>query len=232
MAGKIKIVKNGPYIVSGSLPLNKEIILADEEGFAEKWQKGEKYPEKEGYGLCRCGESRNKPFCDGSHISCRFDGTETASKKKYIEFAEKTEGEKLILTDCYDLCASAKFCDRKGGTWQLTKESGDPEKKKLAIEQACNCPSGRLVAWENGKAIEPNFKQSISLVEDNLEKVSGPIWVRGRIPVESSDGKEYEKRNRATLCRCGKSENKPFCDGAHISCKFNDGHFKDEKKNL
>ena len=38
----------------------------------------------------------------------------------------------------------------------------------------------------------------------------------GRIPIQSADGTEYEVRNRATLCRCGRSHNKPFCDGTHL----------------
>ena len=44
----------------------------------------------------------------------------------------------------------------------------------------------------------------------------GPLWVRGGIPVMSADGKPYAIRNRVTLCRCGKSGNKPFCDGSRI----------------
>ncbi|MGH9998927.1 MAG: CDGSH iron-sulfur domain-containing protein [Nitrosopumilaceae archaeon] len=38
-----------------------------------------------------------------------------------------------------------------------------------------------------------------------------------------TDGTQYEKRNRVTLCRCGASSNKPFCNGSHASIKFNDG---------
>jgi CDGSH-type Zn-finger protein len=44
----------------------------------------------------------------------------------------------------------------------------------------------------------------------------GPLWVKGGIPVEAADGFEYEKRNRVTLCRCGRSGHKPFCDGSHL----------------
>jgi hypothetical protein len=74
-----------------------------------------------------------------------------------------------------------------------------------------------LVAWEkNGKVIESDFEPSIGLVEDTQAKKMGPIWVRGGIPVESAAGKPYEVRNRVTLCRCGKSSNKPFCDGSHL----------------
>ena len=96
--------------------------------------------------------------------------------------------------------------------------------RALAIEEACNCPSGRLVEFDKktGKAIEKEFTKSLSLVEDPQKKVSGPIWVKGGVPVESSDGTQYELRNRQTLCRCGKSENKPFCDGTHREVGFND----------
>jgi CDGSH-type Zn-finger protein len=44
--------------------------------------------------------------------------------------------------------------------------------------------------------------------------------VRGGIAVVSADGEQYEVRNRMTLCRCGASSNKPFCDGTHASIKF------------
>jgi hypothetical protein len=81
------------------------------------------------------------------------------------------------------------------------------------------CPAGQLVAWdwETGKPIEPKFEPSLGLIEDTDKKVSDPIWVRGRIPVVSVGGKAYEIRNRVTLCRCDRSDNKPFCNGAHAA---------------
>jgi CDGSH-type Zn-finger protein len=59
-------------------------------------------------------------------------------------------------------------------------------------------------------------------VEDPAEGVSGPLWLRGGIPVFAADGFAYEVRNRVTLCRCGASKNKPFCDGSHAAIKFTD----------
>ena len=50
----------------------------------------------------------------------------------------------------------------------------------------------------------------------------GPLWVTGGIAVEGADGETYEVRNRATLCRCGASKNKPFCDGEHTKIGFSD----------
>jgi CDGSH-type Zn-finger protein len=221
MESRIKIVKNGPYAVSG-VPMKKEIIVPDKEGWPLKWKDGEKYPGKD-HSLCRCGHSCTKPFCDSSHIRTKFDGTEVASRENYIDQAERVVGPKMDLTDARDLCAGAKFCDRLGGTWKLTAESGNEESRKLAVEQACNCPSGRLVAWDkHGKEIEPKFEKSISITEFPGDGVSGPIWVKGKVEIESADGKLYEKRNRVTLCRCGKSQNKPFCDGSHVE-GFSDG---------
>jgi CDGSH-type Zn-finger protein len=51
---------------------------------------------------------------------------------------------------------------------------------------------------------------------------NGPLWVRGGVSVEAADGFEYEVRNRVTLCRCGQSNNKPFCDGSHWDVGFKD----------
>jgi CDGSH-type Zn-finger protein len=221
---KISITKNGPYVVSGNLPLNKEIIVVDKEGVPVKWKKGKKYPKCNDCALCRCGKSDNKPYCDGTHAKIKFDGTETASKKPYMRQAGKVTGPNLVLTDATEFCALGRFCEKGKGVWESTRESDNPKCKKDAIQESCDCPSGRLVIWDKktGKAIEPKFKQSISLVEDPDREVSGPIWVKGGVPIESAEGKKYEIRNRVTLCRCGKSTNKPFCDGSHIEAGFRD----------
>lgn len=223
--GKIVVAKNGPYLVSGGLPLGKEIAEVGEEGEPERWVKGEQYPAQDCYSLCRCGHSKNQPHCDGRHINAGFDGTERASRKSYDEQAETIRGPGIDLKDAEVLCSSARFCLAKGGTWKLTLRSRDPEKRKSAIEQACNCPSGRLVVCdkETGEPIEPEFEPSLSLIEDPQAESSGPVWVKGGVAIESEDGRAYEKRNRITLCRCGRSGNKPFCDGTHVDVRFNDG---------
>ena len=227
---KIIVSKNGPYIVSGKIPLKKEEIVCDNQGLPLKWEaekdkegKDKKYPEQENYALCRCGHSCGKPFCDGTHVKVKFDGQETA-KKSYSHDFGKLEGPELDLCDCYDLCSSARFCKRAGSVWELTKKSDDPEAKKTAIQEACNCPSGRLVMFDKKtkKAIEPKFNPSISVTEEPYREISGPLWVKGGIEIESVNGEKYEKRNRVTLCRCGKSKNKPFCDGTHVEIGFND----------
>jgi CDGSH-type Zn-finger protein len=65
--GKIIVSKDGPYLVSGNVPLEKEISVCDGKGIPIKWKKGKKYPCKKNCMLCRCGKSNDKPFCDGSH---------------------------------------------------------------------------------------------------------------------------------------------------------------------
>ncbi len=221
---KVAVTKNGPYLVSGGLPLANETIICDAQGIPFRWEEGKRYPARESYELCRCGKSKNKPYCDKTHEK-GFDGTETASRKTYAEIAKTIKGPELTLTDARELCASSLFCHRAGGIWNLTKNSGDNESKETAIQEAFNCPSGRLVEWEKtGKQLEPKLKQSIALAEGPQKKASGPIWLKGNVPLESADGTEYETRNRVTLCRCGSSNNKPFCDGSHITIGFNDSN--------
>lgn len=221
---KIIITKDGPYLLPDDLPLEKEIITPDESGEPARWVKGENYPNHGKCALCRCGHSGHHPFCDGTHLKIKFNGTETASREKYAKMAMELKGPDLDLADVPSLCASARFCHRAGGTWELTENSDDPKSKEIAIQEACDCPSGRLVALDKKtqKPIEPKFKQSISLVEDPQSGVSGPIFVKGGVSVVSADGHEYEIRNSVTLCRCGKSKNKPFCDGSHIPAGFSD----------
>jgi len=221
----IKVQKDGPYLVSGCLPLQKEIIEEDSRGYSVKWATGKKYKDQDNYALCRCGNSKSKPYCDGSHIKTGFDGTETATKEAYAKKAEKIIGPEIILTDVGELCFGAGFCHNKAGNvWELTEHSKDKDAKQLAIQEACNCPSGRLVVCDKktSEPIEPNFKPSISLIEEPGKGVSGPIWVKGGVAIKSSEGTDYETRNRVTLCRCGNSKNKPFCDGHHTSMGFND----------
>jgi hypothetical protein len=80
-------------------------------------------------------------------------------------------------------------------------------------------PAG-CVDRAKGKPVEPKLAISIGLVEDPEEDCSGLIWLRGGITLEAVDGFVYETRNRVTLCRCGESANKPFCDGTHAKVKF------------
>jgi CDGSH-type Zn-finger protein len=219
---KVQIVKDGPYMVSGSLPMNRQTIGTNSAGESVKWITGQAYPAQPTYALCRCGHSENKPFCDGSHARVKFDGTETASREPYQRQAKVMQGPTLSLTDVEKLCAFARFCDPHGQVWNLVNETDNPGARKNFVRQVGDCPSGRLVAWDNstGKSLEPLHEPSIGLIEDPAKQCAGPIWLKGGVQVAGSDGHHYEVRNRVTLCRCGVSTNKPFCDGSHASINF------------
>lgn len=221
---RIVVVKNGPYLIYGQIPLKKEIVISSRLSVAEDWQEGSHYDVPERYAICRCGHTKNPPFCDSSHIEINFNGEETVEHKKFFEDPSITHGPELTLHDSMELCIGARFCHKGGGVWKLTRESDDPAKKELAIKEACNCPSGRLVQYDNktNEPIEPDFEPSLSITVDIATKTSGPLWVKGYIPITSAKGTTYEIRNRVTLCRCGKSDMKPFCDGRHVSIRFHD----------
>lgn len=223
---KIVVSKNGPYLVTGSVPVAVAKIEANGEGESVEWGRGKEFPAAEEVHLCRCGGSKKKPFCDGTHAKIGFDGTETASREPYLKQAEVLDGPVLQLADAEGLCAFARFCDPNGKVWNQVGASDDAATRKNLIRQAGDCPSGRLVAIDKatGKAVEPKLPQSIGVIEDPVEECSGPLWARGGIELVGADGKAYETRNRMTLCRCGRSGNKPFCDGSHASePKFRDG---------
>ena len=218
----VTVSENGPYIVTGGIPLAKQAIVADAEGGSEAWLEGEPIRHRDTYQLCRCGASETKPFCDGSHQRIGFDGAETAGRDAYRVQATVLDGPVLQLADAESLCAFGRFCDPNGQVWNQVERTDDPAVRAMFIRQVNNCPAGRLVALDkaSGRPIEHPLPVSIGLVEDPGQQCSGPLWLRGGIPVVAADGFEYEVRNRVTLCRCGEAKNKPFCDGAHAAIKF------------
>jgi len=218
---KIKVSENGPYIVTGNVPLHEKIIVKKGKGY--EYKDGRDLPQAEEYYLCRCGKSKNAPFCDGTHAVTNFVGTEIASRIKYEDRADLLQGPGIDLLDD-DRCAFARFCHSdKGNTWDLLEHSNRSEYREKVIKTASDCPTGRLTAIDKaGRAIEPEYEPSIDIIQDPEEGVSAGIFVKGYIPIEAADGEQYEVRNRVTLCRCGKSYNKPFCDATHVVTEYVD----------
>lgn len=219
---RITVTENGPYMVSGGVPLVRVEIVTNDVGESVGWREVERLDAPYRYMLCRCGHSTTKPFCDGSHEACGFDGTETAGHATYLESAVNIDGPGVRLHDARHLCAEARFCDRAGGLWNLVEACDDAEKRALAREEAMLCPSGRYVFCDEGsdEPHEPELEASVAIVDDPALGVAGPLWVRGGIPIFDAAGEPYEVRNRVTLCRCGHSANKPFCDGSHVKAEF------------
>ncbi len=222
---RIVVSPHGPYRVTGSVPLSVQVISPNAEGESWEWGEGRRFPVEQEYYLCRCGQSRHKPFCDNSHLRVGFEGKETATRRPLERQSEHLDGPTHVLSDAETLCAFARFCDPGGKIWSLIERTDDPTIRELVIREASHCPSGRLVLREKGSgtAVEPTLPPSIGIVEDPALRCSGPLWVRGGVVVESADGKPYERRNRVTLCRCGASTNMPFCNGSHASMHFQDG---------
>jgi CDGSH-type Zn-finger protein len=213
---RIEIVENGPYRVTGA-PLVRMRRVREEDGEMLRWERGPVLKEEEAYELCRCGQSRTMPYCDGSEKSGGFNGTEAADRTPTAERRYEYGDGPVVLTDDESLCATATFCDaRSTDAWTLAEDTDDPLKRAMLIRMVQRCPSGRLTYYlpPDLEFIEQELPQEIAVVDD------GPLWVRGGVPVESSDGTEYEVRNRVTLCRCGNSQNKPFCDGTHVRTRF------------
>ena len=222
---RIKIMKDGPYIVTGGVPLSEDAIVVGDDRHHMEYRRMRDFDVQETYSLCRCGHSSTMPFCDGSHARTHFHGAEVASEESYLDRADVYPGPKLYLFDD-NRCAYARFCHRRhGDVWTLTENSELPGIKDEAIEASWDCPTGRLVHVDprTQEVFEEAFDPSIVILEDVEEESSGPLFVRGGIPLEGSDGVEYEQRNRYALCRCGHSRNMPFCDAMHISFGFNDG---------
>jgi CDGSH-type Zn-finger protein len=129
---KIKVTKNGSYLAIGNLPLSEQEITLDAQNVPIGWTQHTQHVPKQTCALCRCGQTSKKPFCDGTHTKINFDGTETAEKELYLANPTLIEGPALTLVDVEALCASARFCHRAGGIWNLVPQSGDSTAKRMS----------------------------------------------------------------------------------------------------
>lgn len=221
----VTVTETGPYLVYGRPPFCEQFIMPDPDNESWYFQEGKHFStESEPTALCRCGASRRKPYCDGTHVHASWNPKLTASTQPLLREAQTVEGGDLRMSDNPRYCVFARFCRPHGDAWTLTERSDDPEARRLAIREASMCPSGRLMAWDkqSGKPFEFRFEPSLGLIEDIAIGASGGLWLRGGIVLRRADGRTYEVRNRVVVCRCGQSANKPYCDGTHASIKWRD----------
>ncbi len=217
---RIVIETDGKYRVEGDIPLVRKVQVVSEFGEPLTWQKEGTIPTEGTYGLCRCGFSKEKPFCDDSHFEEGFDGTETAdTAPTATRQVTIPGGKKIIVKRDYSLCMESGFCgNRLTNVEAMTPETGDPQVRAQVMAMIERCPSGSFVyLLENGEEIEPDLPQQIAVVTEITSEgaIEGPLWVTGGIPIVRADGQPFETRNRVTLCNCGKSKIKPLCDGTH-----------------
>lgn len=204
----INVRANGPYVVTGAPPISRRRIVANDDGDSTAWETTAELDSADEVRLCRCGGSRNKPFCDASHESNGF-AADDGDRGVYDERSKVLGGQQVTIRDDRSICVHAAFCTNKvTSVWKMTRAGADDADITALIDR---CPSGALT-YER----EPLLPQAVAAIAD------GPLWVTGGVPITLPDGTELEARNRVTLCRCGSSNTKPLCDGTHKEAQFHD----------
>lgn len=217
---RIVVEKDGPYRVEGHIPLVRKRQIVSEHGEPLTWYRSERIPTEDTYLLCRCGQSQDKPFCDGSHSRLGFDGTETAETIATVERQVVFSGVGLVVRRDDYLCMEAGFCGtRFANIERMMDSSSESEIRSLIMAMVERCPSGSFTysIGHDHPEIEPDLPEQIAVTSEMTSDgpIVGPYWVTGCIPIERSDGEPLELRNRVTICGCGLSRKKPLCDGAH-----------------
>lgn len=182
--------------------------------------RGEEITPCEGVELCRCGASGDKPFCDGSHERVGFSGKRESDhsndrRKDYV-------GEKITIHDNRCVCAHPRYCVagapevfRLGEKPWIDPDAAEPEDLIEVIER---CPSGALSYSIDGVEHRDQDREPSITVSEN-----GPYYLVGGIEVVGEEPRARDvSREHCTCCRCGASQNKPFCDGSHITVGFED----------
>ncbi len=199
----IKPRENGPYLVKNLTRLSNS--------------RGESIACEETMALCRCGQSSNKPFCDGTHKQVGFSSASQADGGRRRDYV----GKQITIHDNRRICAHAGKCtDGLPSVWRMGEKPWiDPDGGTVEdiVRVIGQCPSGALsYTLSDGTGEEPAADARIEIAENGPYCVSGPV----ELGVESWG--EGASRNRYTLCRCGASKNKPFCDGSHWDSGFRD----------
>jgi len=169
--------------------------------------------------LCRCGKSNNSPFCDGMHLKIDFRSDKAADRVP--DKVDTYVGNKITIHDNEGICAHVKYCvNNSPAVFKENKEpwvepdAADPEETAKTIRM---CPSGALSYTKDGILYKDfDRKPSITIFKN------GPYSVVGGIALNNPGGSKPESKEHYTLCRCGASKNKPFCDGAHSIVNFQD----------
>src|SRR5271165_813538 len=144
---RIRVQVNGPYLVSGGIPLTRRRPIISEHGEPLAWDALEDFATTPTYSLCRCGGSANKPFCDGTHATNGFDGAETAPTDPYDERQRTYVGTRVVMREDRSICEHAGFCgNRVTNVWNMMKGSDteDSLARAQVMRMVEQCPSGAL----------------------------------------------------------------------------------------
>ena len=117
---KITVRPNGPYLVRGNIPLVRKSEVISEHGEPLTWKKEGDLSNDQTYALCRCGQSNNKPFCDGSHTLKEFDGSEAADTGPISARQKTFDSPKIQIEDDHSICVHSGFCgNRITNIWKM-----------------------------------------------------------------------------------------------------------------
>ena len=208
---RIACVPNGPYYLLNDMQASPVPNLVRSSGAACATVRG--------IALCRCGGSKNKPFCDGTHSVIGFKDTKTADPAK--DKRESYAGKRITILDNRSICAHAGFCtDGLKSVFRMREEpwiDADGAAVEEIVATIRKCPSGALsYAIDGVEAKAPDRPPMITVTDNGPYAVIGGIELMG---VKFGQGASTE---HYTLCRCGASKNKPFCDGSHWDVEFRD----------
>ncbi|HEY3036288.1 MAG TPA: ferritin-like domain-containing protein, partial [Streptosporangiaceae bacterium] len=179
--------------------------------------------------LCRCGASSIKPQCDGSCASSGFK--DLKDPKRVPDRRDTYHGQQVTILDNRGICQHSGFCtDRlatafRTGTEPFVAPSGG--RLDEIIRAVRDCPSGALsYAIDGAEAREQVDRNGARQPAIEVTK-DGPYRVIGRISLIGPDGTPEPRSQGASLehyalCRCGHSQNKPFCSGMHWYVGFRD----------
>jgi CDGSH-type Zn-finger protein len=208
---KISCAPNGPYYLMHNMQATVVPNL--------RRASGEACATVRGVALCRCGGSKNKPFCDGTHSAIGFKDAKTADPGK--DRRESYAGKRITILDNRSICSHAGFCtDGLKSVFRMHEEPWiDPDgaAAEEIVATIRKCPSGALsYAIDGVEAGPPQRPPMITVTDNGSYAVTGGVELMG---VKLGQGASTE---HYTLCRCGASKNKPFCDGAHWDVGFRD----------
>jgi CDGSH-type Zn-finger protein len=208
---KIAFSPNGPYfLMHDTAPVPVPNL---------RKASGEACATVRGVALCRCGASKNKPFCDGTHGAIGFKGTNTADPAKNKR--ETYKGKRITIFDNRAICAHAGYCtDELKSVFRMRDEpwiDADGAEVEQIVATVRKCPSGALSYAIGGvEAKPPEREPMITVTKD------GPYAITGSVGLPTATFGDGATAEHYTLCRCGASKNKPFCDGSHWAVEFRD----------
>jgi uncharacterized Fe-S cluster protein YjdI len=138
-----------------------------------------------------------------------------------MEIIKKYTNEEVTVVWQPSKCIHSAICfrglphvfDPRKRPW-VTLEGGQTQE---IIEQVKACPSGALSYYMNDEANQES-QETVNTVVEVLE--NGPLLIYGNLKVKDKDGNESLKSQTTAFCRCGQSQNKPYCDGSHVAVAF------------